>query len=558
MYKLLKKSPALMLSVITIIIITVISFWNIDKIFFQQDEWLGLGGVIQRQDTLGTWGSIAQVFNFKNVNEGIRFLPVTSILSHILYSNIGLNFPLYGVLALISIIICAVILNLVIQKITNSYVLSTLVSTLWVTNNLAFQAFTWIGTIVSSLVSTMFFLLSLYLLLLFNEKGKVNFFIASLLSVVVALFSKETSAFYPVIFILLIWFFFSKSFKLFNKLKLIVLILIPLAVSLLLPRLIFLSQGQSNFSPPIRAASNQELMYNSFLLPAKTLFHTFLSNAQIYETVYSVNRTFFGTQTDGFVVERIIGDAFSLLIAFYILLFISLALTFSTKVNRKLILFSLFSFFASTLPFTIFKGNSVIVEQRYYIYPAIFSSLLIVSVIYSLASNIKLLKLALTVLILIPVIIININGVKKMLDIDIKVGDYRRNILKTVSTIGPSLGSDNIFYFYTDHTGFYEFQSGFGQTLAVYLYSTGKIPKEVLTDRDYWDLSYEGFKSFDNNKFGYYMSYDKLLKTLQENKDISLSSVHSFYWDYQKHTVEDVSAEIREKLLKDLKNAKSS
>lgn len=554
----MKKELRLKASILIITVVILISFWNINNIFFQQDEWLGLGGVIYRQETYGTWGSIAQIFNFENKNESTRFLPVASILNQLVYSSFGLNTGAYGILALILITICAIILNSVVFKLTNSYLLSTLTSALWVTNNLAYQAFTWIGTMLPSIFSVLFFLLSFYFLLFFYEKKKNTYLIWSLILIVVSLFSKETSFFYPIVYLGIIWFFFFKKFYFLKKVILSILLFIPLAITLILPRLLFLVNNQSNFSPPINPASKGDLIYNFFLLPAKSLFHVFLPNAQIYELVYSVNRSFFGNQSDGFVIERIVGDAFSLLIAFYILVVILVILTFSTKENKKLIMFSMFSFFASTLPFIIFKHASVALEQRYYIYPAIFGSLLAVGVIYSLVSRFSMLRSILMVLIFTPILFTNIRGVKGMLDQDIKTGNFRREILKTVSEIEPSLGKDNIFYFFTAHTGFYEFQSGFGQTLAVYFYRSGKIPKEVLIDRDFWDPSYEGFKNYSERKFGYYMSYDKLLKIIQDNQDISLNSVHSFYWDYQKHTVKDVSGEIREKLLKDLKNAKPS
>lgn len=139
-----------------------------------------------------------------------------------------------------------------------------------------------------------------------------------------------------------------------------------------------------------------------------------------------------------------------------------------------------------------------------------------------------------------------------MLAQDVMIGNYRKGILETVSAVKPNLGQDNIFYFFTDHTGFWEFQSGFGQTLAVWLYDTGKISKEALTDRDYWDLSYEGIKSYKKGKYGYFMTYSKLLTALSENRDIPISSVRSFYWDYQHHSVKDVSVEIQNRLVADL------
>lgn len=551
----IKSSLWLKISSLTVILVTLISFWGIHKIFFQQDEWLGLGGAIYRQETYGNLGSIGQVFNFKKQSEGIRFLPITSIASQVFYTNYGLNMSSYAITMLILILASVLLLNLVVYKLTNSYLLSTLVAILWVTNNLSYQAFSWIGTFVSSLGSIFFFILSLYLLLLYGEKRKPYLFILSLVTVTASLLTKESSVFYPVVYVLIVWIFF-KGFKFLEKIKLTLITLIPLLISLVLPRIVYYFNGRSDFAPPVHGANYHELLYNFFLLPAKTLFLIFFSNERLYAWVYKANTVFFGTQTDGFVIERIIGDAVTLMVSFYILLVVAFALAFATMTSKKIIIFSLLSLFASVLPLIFFKSGSVIVEQRYYVYPAIFASLLLVSVVNSFLEKLKFLRPVLIMLIFIPIIIFNVKGVKKMLKTDVEIGTYRSNIIRTVAAVEPRLGDTNIFYFYTGHTGFYEFQSGFGQTLAVMFYKTGKIPKEILTDRDYWDLSYEGIKRYDGKTFGYFMTYDRLVKALKDSPEISLDQVHAYYWDYQKHTVENVSADIREKLGKGVANEK--
>ena len=164
-----------LISLLVIILIGVVTFLGIDKIFFQQDEWLGLGGAIYRQETFGTMGSIKQVFNFQNRNESTRFLPITSIANHFLYNNFRLNTGAYGLLSLTILIICALLINSIVYKLTNSHLISTITSLLWVTNNLAYQAFTWIATMMPSLLTVLFFLLGLYFLLVYNEKQKSFF-----------------------------------------------------------------------------------------------------------------------------------------------------------------------------------------------------------------------------------------------------------------------------------------------------------------------------------------------------------------------------------------------
>jgi hypothetical protein len=180
------------------------------------------------------------------------------------------------------------------------------------------------------------------------------------------------------------------------------------------------------------------------------------------------------------------------------------------------------------------------------------------STLFALLSKFGKLRNVFVLLVFIPIILYYISGVHRALAQDILIGNYRRSILSTVSEIKPQLKNNSTFYFYTENNGFYEFQSGFGQTLAVYLYDSGKIPREVLVDRDYWDPSFEGLKSFDQGKFGYFMTYDKLQQALKENPDVTLNQVFSFYWDPQRHSILNVSDDIRNKLKKDTLNEKTS
>lgn len=545
------------LSALIIIGVALFTFKDITQIFFQQDEWLGLGGAITRSEEGGLYKVFQDTFLH---GESPRILPTTALANYVIFNTFKTNTSYYGILSLVLVIISAILLNFTFQKLTKSFLIALIASLLWFTNNLSLQAVTFIGAIITSQFSFLFFAIGFYFFVSFLESsGKIVLFWLSILAITISLGFKESSAFYIIVFPFIIWFFpfFKQNFG--SKFKITTLLLIPLLATLLLPR-ILLPKG--DFSPdPILAsilATKEEMIYNVFLLPAKSLFHIFLSNSQIYEIVYSVNRIFFQTQIDGFVLGRIVGDAFSLLVAFYILLLILFALALSSKDNKKLILFGLLSFFASFEPFIVFKSTDVALQPRYYVFPAVFSSFLLAVTVHSFTSKFKVLGPALTALVFFPVIIFYISGVQKILAIDIQTGDYRRSILNTVSEVKPSLAKDNVFYFFTAHTGFWEFQSGFGQTLAVWLYDTGKIPKEALTDRDFWDPSYEGIKQYNSRgKYGYFMTYEKLSDALKENPDIALEEIHAYYWDYQKHTVKNVSEEIRERLKNDTSNKKT-
>jgi len=532
------------------------AYWGIWNIFFQQDEWLGLGGAIARSEV----GGLSEVFRNIFGGDAVRFLPFTSLLSYVVFSTIKTNFALYGVLALGLLLANVIFSYLAIKRITGYWQFGFLVSLLFITNNLFYQSAAWIGTLVSSQFALLFFLLSIYLLSRYLETKRLITLLFSTVFILICLLFKESALFYLPTYLFLIWLPLGNNKKnvRVNKFKTSLILTIPIIIILLL-RLIFSNGSISDFSPASVGGSeeasvsiDQKITYNAFLVPARSLFHVFINQRQIYEWVYQANKTHYSGQTNGFVVESIIADSLSLLISFYILLFILLALLIADRWHKKLIILSLFTFFASTMPFIIFKNDAAILEPRYFLFPALWAGLLLVSVFDSFFSRLGFLRWFLMFIVISCMIFQNSLGVRELLEGEVYIGKFRLEILNTISEVKPHLASDNVFYFYTENNGFYEFQSGFGQTLAVWLYDSGKIPREALTDNDFWN-GYEGIKSFDKGKYGYFMTYQKLVNGLKMNPDIDLTSVHAYYWDLQKHTVKNVSVEIREKLMIDLK-----
>jgi len=540
------KNRSVNISIFIIIVVSVITFGNIKDIFFQQDEWLGLGGAISRSESGGLIRLFADMI--PSNSQTVRLVPLTSIVNYLVFNLLGLKFGLYGVMSLAIGLINAVWVNIVVQKITRSYLVSTLVAILWLTNSLSDQAITWVSTVVPSQLSFLFFLISFYIFIKFVEEFKSTLLYLSLFFVTVSLSFKETGIFYIVIFPLYFLFFSKIKRSKQALIKKMPILLIPIILIFLIPRVFYHPQNAllktTMYSPTV-----DNVIYNTFLLPARSLSQVFIGQTKLYQLFNDANKIHYSESTNGFVVESIIADVVSLLTSFYFLLFVLLAAAIAKREFKGQIIWSLLCFFISTLPFIFFQNQAAILERRYYVYPALFASILMVVVFYSLFSKLNhKLKLGIMTLLFTPLVIYNISRVHTSLQSDILVGQYRHGILQSISAIRPKLSQTNIFYFYSDNTGFYEFQSGFGQTLAVWLYDSGKIPTGVLTDVDFWDSSYEGIKSYNGQKFGYFMSYNKLLEALKNDESIPLTSVHSFYWDQQKHTVKDISGDIRLKL----------
>jgi hypothetical protein len=535
------------ISLLIIIAVSVITYRDMGSTFFQQDEWATLGRVMKFQGSLGLLDYLKEVvFEIK----APRLLPFTLIGNYLIFKLFGLNISYYGIFAFFIVTINSLLIYFTVQKLLKSSLASTAASLLWLTNSLSSDTVTWVGTTISSQFSFMFFVISIYYLLSFIEKPKETiFFIRSLVFMSVSLWFKEIGLYYFIPFILYLW-LFSKKERLSIKFRRSGEILLPLLITFFLTRLIIKQNMDIGAATTVEVPELPYLVYNFFLIPARGLFHVFLPQVDLYNLFHMANKVRYFGQTDGFVVDNIIPDAFSLLISFYLVTMIGFLSWFLNTRHRKILLLAVVSFIFSFVPILLFQNKDAILDPRYHIFPAFWASILVAVLIAGIFN--KGIKRIVAVVLLILLINHNISSIHYLIDQDIVLGNYRRKILATINEIKPELGDDNVFYFFTSYTGFYEFQSGFGQTLAVWFFDTGKIPPEVMTDADFWDFYYEGLKVYDGKKYGYFMFYDKLLGALQQNSDISLNNVHAYYWDHPKHTVENVSGEIRQKLLNDL------
>jgi len=531
------------ITIFLVILFGVVAYNGLTDLIFQQDEWMSLGASITRLEEGGVIRSIEDSFNLPA--SITRVLPVAAILNHYVFNIFGLDFFKYGLLALFLVIINSLVVFWFAYKLVGRWLPSIFAALMWLTNPLSYQAVSWFGAMSTAQISFLLFIVSSICLLIFLEGNRKKWLFLSLVLILASVWTKETGVFYVVVFILLIL-----RSRLKNKIKYLLVVFIPIVIAFVIPRFFMVgNQGMDN----VGGEQPGRLTYNIFLLPARSLSQVYFSQKDMYDFFRYINTNYYGGQIDGYVVEGIIPDVVSIMMSFYFVLLILLAVLISGRtVDRGIVFISLLSFFASVLPFAIFENRAAILEPRYYIYPALWGGIVFSFVIWSLLSRLGWLGKALFVLVGLMVLNYNVSGVQASLKADVELGSYRRDILETVSLVGPKLGKDIIYYFFTDHTGFYEFQSGFGQTLGVWFYDTGKVPREVLTDLDFWDPSYEGLKKFGDTKYGYFMTYDLLIEALRQNTDIILDNVHSFYWDHAGHSVTDVSEQIRDKLREDL------
>ncbi|KKR11068.1 MAG: hypothetical protein A2694_01140 [Candidatus Blackburnbacteria bacterium RIFCSPHIGHO2_01_FULL_40_17] len=132
-----------------------------------------------------------------------------------------------------------------------------------------------------------------------------------------------------------------------------------------------------------------------------------------------------------------------------------------------------------------------------------------------------------------------------------EVGQLREYILKDIKTNHSVLSDKVIFYTESDST-FYglsesqrilPFQSGFGQTLLVWYYQTEKFPKEFYKDNFLWDITAQGYKESEGRGFGYFRDFDELAGVIM-NYNIPITSVVAYSYNSVGQQLTDISQEV--------------
>ena len=101
-------------SIIVLITVVAIAFGNVNEIFFQQDEWLGLGNAFSFRAGGGVKQIMQEVFwQDKPIS---RVLPLTGLTNYLVFNTFKLNPSLYGYLAVSVAALNAILVYLILQK----------------------------------------------------------------------------------------------------------------------------------------------------------------------------------------------------------------------------------------------------------------------------------------------------------------------------------------------------------------------------------------------------------------------------------------------------------
>lgn len=522
-----------------LIIVFVMCYFKVPFIFFQQDEWLGFGLIID-------FGSN---FVVQALKEGVNhFVPLTFLFDYLSFKAFGLHYIAYNSIGLMIHAINAGLTYFIVLRLLKDKRVALISAILFISSSIASQFIMW-PVVSLNTVSLTFSLIGL-MVVAYKDTFRNQFIpsvliaISSLAAFLVIEYAIGLILFIPIFILLL-------SEKRYSIKNLIFLMPFLFGVLCYLVIRVYLSiitkmaptagSGLFNLTKfvkyPLRYFGQTILPQNSILRIA----NIFTKNAIVAQTT---------------LFTRIAESLGMLLIALMIVLFFKCRDKYKRETNILLISF-LFTL-TSALPFLLIPGESgyFLIFPPRYLYFGLLGIVLTWSSIMSLA--IKNGSKVYIVLVGLLLSLITINGIKDNIDTADTLyakGSIRYNILSTIKRTYTLLPPRSIFYVSSD-TSYYglpvsekilPFQSGFGQTLLIWYYPEEVFPRGFYTNKFLWEIRDQGYQEANQRGYGYIRDY-KLLKEILVKNSLSSDNVIAFSWNGSQNILSNQTTMVREKL----------
>ena len=527
-----KKSTNLILILLVLLGVAV---WNpILSIYYQQDEWQGLGHIFVEGITHPIAG-----MNFLQFIMG-EGRSLARLFGLFLFGQFPFNpFPV-AIFSLVFHLINMVLVYLLAQRLVKGTLPAVLAALFFLLNNVSSSAVTWFSTSVGTLPATTLILLAIFCFLRFAETKKRKFVLYVFFLLFASLFFKEigiylfiflplahllfekvtVKKFFQTYWIFLFFFIVNAAFRIF-ELK-----------SQDMPTALFLTGSAPGFWKILvaRAALYPTTSFSLLFFPASMMIPFARGLTSIYYPF--VNQSNFALFS-----ETVVLDIVALFAFFAIIFGLALILKNSTKKEKGVVVFVWAFVFLSFLPYILIGKSFSYLESRYYYLPAA-------------GGGILLAYLARRSLIIAILIILLISAHLKTLSVDldkqVEISRQRENFMSDLLYFQPTLDSSKNIFFITGDSDYYiagnkvPFQQGVGYTLATLYYKSGRIPDSFLTGHFLWDIGSEGYREENGFGFGLYQNKEALLDSIKTDK-IPKEAIHAYYYDSSSKTLTDIT-----------------
>ncbi|MDO8503209.1 MAG: discoidin domain-containing protein [bacterium] len=539
---------------LVIVLLIIILYRQTPLFFFQQDEWLAFG----RHITLKREGLSAVLVEAFSPTVG-HYNPLKFLTINFLFSVFGLNYKAYALTSVFLHIVSAFLVLQVVRIATKSLYLALLAAFLFGIMAAGSQATTWVVADISTHGATILGILSVVSFFSFLQTTNDKFFRTSVILLILSLLFKEITIGLFLLLPLAFYLFSNGSLRKKHKYPVSILVVGGIYLALRVS-MFFLPNSQQAESLVTQTQSLQQIFLNLLILPinsvAQSLVPVNLLLSIAREIASRLPTEFVGErftpEYDLFIQQTVLGALSGLIFLGTLVLAIFTWWKYKGKMLAKVIVFALAWIVLNSFLFALSperRGLMSIVESRNLYFVSVGTVLLIVSLTTTLFSK----RFAFGVLML--TFVLNALFLSQETSVLAKNGTLRRGMLEQIQTDFPNLPekailyteSDSAFYGLSPSERVLPFQSGFGQTLLVWYYSTANFPVEFFKDRFLWDIKEEGYKELGNRGFGYFRNFNLLAQTVKE-KDIPLSSVFSFRYNSEDQTLTNNTQEVSGRL----------
>lgn len=226
-----------------------------------------------------------------------------------------------------------------------------------------------------------------------------------------------------------------------------------------------------------------------------------------------------------------------------------------------MIIFSIGFFFLSIIPYIVVSKDYAYLEPRYYYLTSAASGMILAILVDAVANMFKNKKAVLVLLLLLSLgyLRYEVKVIRDDVARQVDIASERKQFLQDLHTYLPTLNRNtNIFYFTGNRSWLVDgnktpFQHGFGYSIMALYYESGKIPRYLPASEYLFKLGEQGYKEMEGLKLGYFHNYEDLKKNIIA-KAIDPQNVYSFYYDWDKKKLFDISEETSEKLSNEIKS----
>src|SRR3989344_1246657 len=293
---------------------------------------------------------------------------------------------------------------------------------------------------------------------------------------------------------------------------------------------LFLTGESSSFLPTLiaRAIFYPLTSFSLQFIPPASLFNFGRFFTNLYYPIFSPEDYLL-------IVQTVVLDLFAIMFTFIILVLVFKLSKKLRPIEKKYLIFLTCFSVLSFLPYAVVGKNFSYLESRYY-YLSLTSGSIIFAWLVGFLFQIKrkVFKIA-GMIFVVTFLAWHTLFLSKDLSKEKAISTERKNLISQLKEFQPTLSHDRNIFFITSDSDYYAtgnkvpFQQGTGYTLMVLYYDNGKIPGELFKSDYLFDIVIQGYKEIGNLGFGYFWDLGEMNRAVQLNK---LSEKDIFYLRY--------------------------